>query len=328
MIVLGLAVIGCSGGPGDMTPSSSEVATSVVSGALSNGSGTALGWNTIPFEKKSLAERLFDQLEPIGTAFAARWSCTGDKLTPAFAGPGSYSWTPVSCSVTWGNGKTASSKWSGDFTFNYGNNCDDKHRWIGNQAPGCSVTRTTAGGGNTRTITGPDGDLHEIDHDTNGADTGWDSTVTPAPNNGGVLASCTSSAAGAPECDAGTLTINGSHVTGTVEIGGGAATKIWDHTLTTATPLSVTRSRETRTVRGTVTVQHNLAEYTATSTFSVTYTAGCCFPTSGTVTTTRIKSKNGAGVGDTETLSFTNACGESILSDSTGAHPLTLKHCL
>ena len=31
MIVLGLAVIGCSGGPGDMTPSSSEVATSVVS---------------------------------------------------------------------------------------------------------------------------------------------------------------------------------------------------------------------------------------------------------------------------------------------------------
>lgn len=76
-----------------------------------------------------------------------------------------------------------------------------------------------------------------------------------------------------------------------------------------------------RAMTGSVVLYHNLAKYTATNTFNaVTWsTATCCFPVSGTITTTFAGS--GAPAGPI-TLTFTANCGSATLttpSDTTGS---------
>lgn len=234
----------------------SEIATSVVSGSLNNGAGSKVSSNdqARPKAKKGI-DWLLDKLNPIGTAWAATWNCTGGSLNPTFAGPGSYTYTPLSCSVTWAGGKTVQAQWSSTFNLNYGASCDTTHALIQNQAASCQVTRTTNTGGNTRTITGPDGNTYAVTHDTNGQGTGWDSSVTPAPSDSGLAVDC-----GASGCAAGgTLTINGSHLTGTLTPSGGTPSKWWDHTVSTgAGGVTVTVNGTDRVVTGTVIVQHNL----------------------------------------------------------------------
>jgi len=328
-LLFGLAITGITGCgvATDGSNSDSEVATSVVSGALNNASAGALGWNDAPRLRKSIFDRVLEQLHPEGTAFAASWMCSGEGLSPVFSGPAGdpYAFTPAACSVSWGAGKSASSKWSGTFTLSYGVSCDSKHAALALQAGGCAVTRTTALGGNTRTITGPEGNAYAITHDTDGAGSGWDSSVSPVPTNDGVVATC---AAGG--CITGaTLAISGSHLTGVLTPMHGAARTIWDHTVSTAPGgLTVAVSGTNRVVTGTVTVQHNLAKYTATASFNgVTYGASaCCFPTAGSVSTTF---HNGADMGKTESLAFSATCGEATLTTANGhAVPITLQHCL
>lgn len=323
-----LAGVACGGSSSSSntssSPSSSEVAASVVSGAMNNSFGSTLGSNVPRDRSAPMFRRIVDELNPIGKAYAATWTCTGGTLDHAFAGDGTYTFAPLSCSITWANGRTASSQWSSAFTLHYAG-CDSTHARIVNQTQACALTRTTGAGGNTRTITGPNGNAYAIDHDTNGANTGWDATVSPAPTSAGVVTTCN---AGGCLAAGGTLAIGGSHLTGTVTPSGGSATKVWDHTVSTASgPLSFTETATTRTINGSVTVQHNLARYTAVSTFSdVQFTAGCCFPTSGTVTTTF---QNGPFQGDTEAITFSSTCGETTLKDTRGnAGPLTLQHCL
>ncbi|MGO8994792.1 MAG: hypothetical protein ACLQVI_15860 [Polyangiaceae bacterium] len=305
-------------------PTGSEVAVSVVSGALNNNSGTGVAWYP-PAPKSSRMQRAFAFLNPIGTAYAATWVCTGDTLTPTFDGPGAdpYSFTPASCSITWANGATGSSVWSGPFTLNFGPSCDAVHPLMEKQAAGCELTRTTATNGDTRTITGWDGSSYAIEHNTNGEGTGWDSSVTPAPNNDGVEITC-----GAGGCSSTrSIVINGSHLTGTVTVGA-ASTKIWDHTVTAAAGMSVVGAGAERLVSGVVTVQHNLLKYTSTTTFSsVGYGEPlCCFPTAGSVSTTF---SSGTNVGKTETLAFSAACGEATLTAADGSvASLTLQNCL
>ncbi len=313
-------------GQGALEPSNSEVATSVVSGALNNTEGSGLAWATPAAPKRSVLARMADALNPVSTAWAADWSCSGSTLSPAFAGPSQdpYSYTPMSCSVTWGANDTASSSWSGPFTLGYGASCDSTHPWIDRQAAGCALTRTTGAGGDTRTITGPDGNRYAILHDTNGAGTGWDTTVSPAPTDDGVVVTC-----GAGGCeDSRTLVVHGSHLTGTVTIGG-AETKIWDHTVSTdGNGLTVTGSGAGRVVDGSVFVQHNLLRYTSVTTFhAVGYgDTACCFPTSGSVTSTY---SEGTAKNVTETLTFGSACGQATLQTGGGqTDPLTLAHCL
>jgi hypothetical protein len=322
------ATAGCARHALGTPPSDSEVATSVVSGALNNTGGSSVAmrdpvrpsWSS---PTRSVFERLADAVNPIRTAWAATWSCHGGSLSPAFSGPGGdpYSYTPVSCSVTWGNDKTASSTWSGPFLLEYGSNCNAVTPFLEAQAPGCTVTRTTGAGGDTRTITGPDGNSYAITHDTNGAGTGWDTTVDPAPSNGGVDVSCVNAG-----CDsARNIFVNGSHLTGTVTIDG-KQTTIWDHTVTGG--VSVSGVGAGRAVNGAVTVQHNLAKYTAFAYFnSVVYGApSCCFPTSGSVTT---QFHSGGDKGKTETLRFTAVCGEATLANADGStEDITLQHCL
>jgi hypothetical protein len=330
---LGLFVaIGCSSNANTSSGSDdgagSEIATSVVSGALNNTEGSKLGLNDLPRQPRPTGvEWILQKLNPIGTAWAATWTCSGGTITPAFSGPGTYAYTPVGCSINWGTGKTPSATWSSSFNLAYGSTCDSTHAFILNQTTNCSVTRTTSASGNTRTLTGPDGSSYSVTHDTNGEGTGWDSSVTPSPTNDGVVATC---AAGG--CASGlSLKVNGSHLTGTLTPAGGSADRWWDHTVTTGSDgVAVTISGTSRVVSGTVIVQHNLAKFTSTTTFNnVEYgDANCCFPSGGSVTTTFSK---GPYQGKTETLSFGTAlgCGEATLTKPDGVKvAFTLKHCI
>jgi hypothetical protein len=332
--ILGLACTVSIGCGTKATPSSdsddgagSEIATSAVSGALNNSAGSKLGFNSLPRERQpSGLDWLLDKLNPVSTAWAATWTCTGGSLNPAFNGPATYVYTPVSCSVAWGTGKTASAAWDSTFTLAYGSNCDTTHANLLSQAANCDVTRTTSATGNTRTITGPNGNSYAVMHNTQGQGTGWDQSVTPAPNNNGLVAMC-----GASGCSSGLkLSINGSHLTGTLTAAGGTPTTWWDHTVSTgAAGIDVTISGTSRIVTGTVMVQHNLAKFTSTTTFNnVTYDdANCCFPTGGSVTTTFSK---GPHLGKTETLTFGGAgCGEAKLTKTDGSNvAFTLQHCI
>ena len=324
IIVSGMVALVAACGATSNDGVDSEVATSVVSGALNNTTGSAVGWNA---PREPTYRRMFELLNPIRSAQAATWMCTGATLSPAFAGPASnpYTFTPLSCAVEWLTRKSSSSDWSTTFTLTYGNNCDDKHPFIGHQTGGCSLTRTTATGGNTRTVTGPDGNAYAVTHDTHGTSTGWDSSVSPAPNDNGLVITCASSG-----CEAGgTLFINGSHLIAATTLKGGATTTVWNHTVTTgAAPLTVTGSGSSRIVTGTVTVQHNLAKYTSTTTFNgVGYgDPNCCFPTSGTITTSFL---SGPESGKSESLAFDNSCGEATLTTTSGmTMARTLTHCL
>ena len=301
----------------------SEVAVSVVSGALNNSGGSTLGWNGPRLRaRQSTFERALEMLNPVGVAWAATWTCTGGSLSPVFAGPATYTYTPVSCSMTWKNGKTASSYWDGSFTLVYGASCDAQHPRIGQQAADCSLTRTTDAGGNTRTLTGPEGNSYSVTHDTNGFGSGYDSAASPAPNDNGVVVTC-----GASGCDTdGTLVINGSHLTGTVATAAGRTAMLWDHTVTGT--LSATASSGDWVVNGTVTVEHNIVQRTTSTAFnSVTFgDANCCFPTAGSVTTTK---QSGPHAGKYETLSFGSVCGEATLTTFSGSTvALTLEHCI
>ena len=328
-VLLACGAVACSSSKstssGGSSPSGSEVAVSVVSGALNNNSGSGVALNTRA-PKRSPLQRALAAMSPIGTASAAEWSCTGDTLSPAFSGSAGdpYSFTPPSCTVKWLTDKEASSTWSGPFTLNYGPSCDSTHPFMENQLAGCEMTRTSGASGDTRTITGPDGNSYAIDHYTNGEGTGWDSTVTPAPNNGGVEITCGGSGCAASR----TLVVNGSHLKGTVTIDGDS-TKIWDHTVSTgAGGMTVEGAGAARVVSGTAIVQHDLLQYTSTTTFaSVAYGEPlCCFPTSGRVTTTFSK---GADVGKTESIAFSAICGEATLTKPNGTvEAITLQHCL
>jgi hypothetical protein len=319
------SVIACSAkSPDDsnLQPTGSEVAVSLVSGGINTTGGSGIAFEPKAPERGAV-ERALAVLNPIGTANAATWSCASETLTPAFSGPGAdpYAFTPPSCSVTWEGGRTATSTWSGPFTLDYGSSCDSTHELMEKQVAACTLTRTTGSSGDTRSITGPDGNAYAIDHDSNGAGTGWDSSVTPAPNSDGVVTTC-----GTGGCEASrTLVINGSHLTGTVEVGS-SSEKIWDHTVTGQ--VTVTGAGASRVVSGTVTVQHNLIHATSTTTFTeVGYAQPlCCFPTNGSVTTTF---SEGSDVGKTESIQFSGICGETVLTRADGSSAaLTLEHCL
>jgi hypothetical protein len=84
-------------------------------------------------------------------------------------------------------------------------------------------------------------------------------------------------------------------------------------------------------VSGTVITYHQLAKVKATSVINVGMSAGCCTPTSGTVTTTFNTSASGALAkysGATETLTFTG-CGTATYTGPEGyTGNVSLTHCL
>lgn len=305
----------------------SEVAVSTVSGSLQSG-GSSSAALQLPKQKESFWASIFqpENWDLLPSAFAATWSCSGTGFTTSYSGPGNYTYTPRSCTVTYKNGKSSSATWSTIWSYNYGSSCGSVGGAGFNpdtQTNGCAITRTSPTGGNTRTLTGVNGNSYAVTHDTTGTNTGWDSGSIPT-TSAGVVLTCT-----AASCASRSLVINGSHLTGTVTLAGGTANKFWDHTVsTTSTGLVIIGTGTSRSVSGTVIVQHNLAKFVSTTTFtSVVYgDSTCCFPTSGSISTVFT---GGPNDGKTESLAFSASCGEATLTDSTGAqNSYTLTHCI
>lgn len=74
--------------------------------------------------------------------------------------------------------------WSSAFYLAYSSPCDSTHSFPDkNTGRNCAVTRTTAAGGNLRTLTGPQGNAYAVNHSTYGLGT-WDASVSPVPTNG------------------------------------------------------------------------------------------------------------------------------------------------
>lgn len=124
------------------------------------------------------------------------------------------------------------------------------------------------------------------------------------------------------------LAINGVNLAAATSDG----TAIFNHVITTNSNdggFDLTLSGNTAT--GRVIVYHQLAHVKATSTINVTFSSGCCLPTSGLITTqfdtsdARALAKyNGA----TENLSFTG-CGTATYTGPEGkTGNVTLSHCI
>jgi hypothetical protein len=99
-----------------------------------------------------------------------------------------------------------------------------------------------------------------------------------------------------------------------------------DESVTGTLSVSETVGSTQRTVSGSLTVYHNLLKVVGTSTFqNVVHTDGCCYPSSGTISTTfsagSHESPTALGallVGKTETLEIT-ACGTGTLTSVNGS---------
>lgn len=170
---------------------------------------------------------------------------------------------------------------------------------------GTSVTRTSSTGQVLTFASGATLTTDTIAHTT------YDSTSIPGT---GITISNSSGTR--------TVVINGLHKV----LVGPRGLKWFDHTLT-STGLTVNGTRLTgdRVVSGTSVHYHNLAEYKATHTFNtVTWgSSTCCYPTSGSVSSTLTGSRSG-----TVSLSFTANCGEANFTDTDATvSSVTLSQC-
>jgi hypothetical protein len=114
------------------------------------------------------------------------------------------------------------------------------------------------------------------------------------------------------------------------------ATGLFDHTVMQyqSQGLNMSVSGSTRTVNGTLVVYHNLAKVTGTVSFSnVQYTAGCCQPTGGSIST--VFAAGSGGVvgslydGKSESMTFSGTCGQATYTGIAGnSATVTLAHCL
>lgn len=119
-----------------------------------------------------------------------------------------------------------------------------------------------------------------------------------------------------------TIVINGIHKIMTGPLG-----RSWfDHSIT-STGLTVTGTRAggNRVVSGTSTLFHNLAQYKAAHTFNnVTWgSSSCCYPTSGSISSTLSGSRTGS-----ISLAFSTTCGQATFTDAdSSASTVTLTQC-
>ncbi|MFL5813972.1 MAG: hypothetical protein ACJ763_10380 [Bdellovibrionia bacterium] len=295
-----------SGGTG------SEVAVAAMSGSSSASEGT-VAHHLDPRVKPSPFEKLKSNLNPVSTALAVpscNWSnlitsCSGNVETLSFdscsapmdpairiQGSESLTWTGASCCTA--TPLTASSMTPCSFT----------RRTVDNTGASDPLKRSI--GSNyvmldTETVSGYDKSL-----------------------SGGFNVTCQGTTGNAT-CDGQReISITGAHYTGK------ASSLAWDHTVSTDAPIIEQGHGNSRKIlSGTIRVQHNLAKVTSITTIkdTLTHTAGCCYPTGGSISTTYAGGKLD---GKTEIMSFTSKCGETSLTDGTTQQKtgLTLHHCL
>jgi hypothetical protein len=119
------------------------------------------------------------------------------------------------------------------------------------------------------------------------------------------------------------INIGGVQLVGTYD-----SIPIFNHTITTSSPLTLSNG----TVTGQVTVYHNLAKVIGTSTVSVGLSAGCCVPTSGTIKTVfqaygAFGARSGFN-GATETLTFTGCGTATYPGPECYSGSVTLANCI
>ncbi|PWU13564.1 MAG: hypothetical protein C5B49_14490 [Bdellovibrio sp.] len=101
-----------------------------------------------------------------------------------------------------------------------------------------------------------------------------------------------------------------------------------------STGLTLGTTATSKIVSGNLTVYDNINGVTGTSTLSsVTYTASCCQPTGGTISTSFVAGTNGSVGssynGNTETMVFTGTCGQGQYTGVNGTtQTVSLVHCL
>ncbi len=101
--------------------------------------------------------------------------------------------------------------------------------------------------------------------------------------------------------------------------------KWFDHYLSGTVTVSGTRAGGDRVISGSLTVYHQLIQYTAANTFNnVTWgSSSCCYPTSGNISATLTGNVTG-----TATLAFSSTCGSATFTDTAGASStVTLTQC-
>lgn len=236
---------------------------------------------------------LMDRLSALSSPFTVASASTA---CPVFSN------AAIGTTLTYNNCSfgTSSAVWNGSVSFS--------------GTAGSSVTRVITNG---TTRTSARGTVISID--TSGAN------LTPfngdaAPSGGSTATITSGSVTG--------LAINGVALKGSTSSG----LTLFRHVVTTSnsdggTALSLSGGSLT----GTVITYHQLAKVKATSVVNVGMSAGCCTPTSGTITTTFNTSASGALVkynGVTETLTFTS-CGTAVYSGPEGyTGNVSLTHCL
>lgn len=281
--------------------SASEVALSSVSGSLADSEGvsTDLALNSSRSGLGSFARAL--GLMP-SHALAAPTACpvlSNAKL--ADCSNGKLTLALDSCQYERLNKTFAKAVWTGSKTLDFGTSCPKRLLDI------AMVTRTV---GDNTTRTGADGIVLTIDTAT---PSGYDTQISPPPAGGTGITRSTGSR---------TIDIMGIHY-----IAQKGKTKLWDHTLSTSDPLAITIEKDgSRSVSGTVVLQHNLAKFTAKAELSdvVFNFAKCgCLPVSGTITATLTGSRTG-----TETLDIMG-CAQAAYADEKGVKTtVALRHCL
>lgn len=304
-------VFSCGSGADVSDGTGSEVAVSAISGSSSASEGT-VAYQLDPHSKLSPLQKLKNAVSPISTAMAVpqcNWSsvitaCSGGVETLSFDscstlfdpairinGSESLIWTGASCCTA--TPLSASSTTPCSFT----------RRTI--DSTGKSDPLSSAIGSNAVTL------------DTENA-SGYDKSLS-----GGFSVTCQGTSSD-PTCNGQReITIAGAHYTGKTD------RSQWDHTVSTDAPIvEQGHGASRRILSGTVRVQHNLAQVTSLTTIKdpLTHTAGCCYPTGGSISTTFTGGKLD---GKTETMTFSSKCGEVQLATVTQkVTGLTLHHCL
>lgn len=298
-----IAAIGLAAatGCGSSATNSSTTASEIAEGALSGGvNGTEPGGSSGAFYQvptQSKLQMLASFLNPISSSIAGS-ACPTFKAGTCSSG--NVTLTYDDCSF----GSSAAT-WTGSQTITFAAGCPADLKLSTLMSGGLTLTRTFGTG--TYEVNGA-GEKTALDT-TTAATSGYDSTVTVPGEGEQAIWNSTGR----------TFQILGLHLTGSIN-------ETYDHTISSSA-LNVTGSSTTRALsNGTVTVQHNLAKYTAVVTISnLTWgLANCCHPTSGSFSTAITGSVTG-----TETLTFSDtSCGAASLTTTSGAtSAITLGHC-
>jgi len=123
------------------------------------------------------------------------------------------------------------------------------------------------------------------------------------------------------------IQVNGIHLVATQGLQNGSHkdnVMIWDRTINASQPLVYNQATQT-VASGSLTVQHNLAKYTATVQIlaPLQFQVGTCNPIAGSITSTWTGSQIGS-----ETLTYTGVDTANLVDSAGNQTAVTLAHCL